>query len=208
MNAQGTLARYFVMPGLPGFLARYPDITLHLGEDDRYVDLVREGVDCVLRAGELQDSSLAGRRIALMPQVTVASPAYLARHGEPAGLEDLDAHWAVNYQSSATGRAMTMDFLVDGRSVQAARGGQRERGRAVHGRGAGRAGIDPGAALPRGAELADGQLKVVLPHLPPAPMPVSVLYPQNRQVSARVRVFTQWLAQRFEAAFGADMPVR
>ena len=57
-------------------------------------------------------------------------------------------------------------------------------------------------------ELADGQLKVVLPHLPPAPMPVSVLYPQNRQVSARVRVFTQWLAQRFEAAFGADMPVR
>ena len=121
MNAQGTLARYFVMPGLPGFLARYPDITLHLGEDDRYVDLVREGVDCVLRAGELQDSSLAGRRIALMPQVTVASPAYLARHGEPAGLEDLDAHWAVNYQSSATGRAMTMDFLVDGRSVQAAR---------------------------------------------------------------------------------------
>ena len=117
VNAQGTLARYFVMPGLPGFLARYPDITLHLGEDDRYVDLVREGVDCVLRAGELQDSSLAGR-IALMPQVTVASPAYLARHGEPAGLEDLDAHWAVNYQSSATGRAMTMDFLVDGRSVQ------------------------------------------------------------------------------------------
>ena len=102
------------MPGLPGFLARYPDITLHLGEDDRYVDLVR--VDCVLRAGELQDSSLAGRRIALMPQV-MASPAYLARHGEPAGLGDLDAHWAVNYQSSATGRAMTMDFLVDGRSV-------------------------------------------------------------------------------------------
>ena len=102
------------MPGLPGFLARYPDITLHLGEDDRYVDLVREGVDCA--RARLQDSSLAGRRIALMPQVTVASPAYLARHGEPAGLEDLDAHWAVNYQSSATGRAMTMDFLVDGRS--------------------------------------------------------------------------------------------
>ena len=143
-----------------------------------------------------------------MPQVTVASPAYLARHGEPAGLEDLDAHWAVNYQSSATGRAMTMDFLVDGRSVRAARGGQRERGRAVHGRGAGRAGIDPGARYRVARELADGQLKVVLPHLPPAPMPVSVLYPQNRQVSARVRVFTQWLAQRFEAAFGADMPVR
>ena len=203
VNAQGTLARYFVMPGLPGFLARYPDITLHLGEDDRYVDLVREGVDCVLRAGELQDSSLAGRRIALMPQVTVASPAYLARHGEPAGLEDLDAHWAVNYQSSATGRAMTMDFLVDGRSVQVSVSGPSCTGAALAGLGL--------IQVPRyrvARELADGQLKVVLPHLPPAPMPVSVLYPQNRQVSARVRVFTQWLAQRFEAAFGADMPVR
>ena len=206
VNAQGTLARYFVMPGLPGFLARYPDITLHLGEDDRYVDLVREGVDCVLRAGELQDSSLAGRRIALMPQVTVASPAYLARHGEPAGLEDLDAHWAVNYQSSATGRAMTMDFLVDGRSVQAApRAAVSVSGAELY-TGAALAGLGL-IQVPRyrvARELADGQLKVVLPHLPPAPMPVSVLYPQNRQVSARVRVFTQWLAQLFEAAFGAD----
>ncbi len=64
VNAQGTLARFFVMPGLPGFLARYPDIVLHLGEDDRLVDLVREGVDCVLRTGALQDSSLVGRQIA------------------------------------------------------------------------------------------------------------------------------------------------
>ncbi|PTN48475.1 LysR family transcriptional regulator, partial [Achromobacter xylosoxidans] len=79
VNAQGTLARFFVMPGLPAFLERYPDIVLQLGEDDRLVDLVREGVDCVLRTGTLQDSSLVGRQIALMPQVTVASPAYLAR---------------------------------------------------------------------------------------------------------------------------------
>ena len=89
-----------------------------------------------------------------------------------------------------------------------ARGGQRERGRAVHGRGLAGLGLIQVPRYRVARELADGQLKVVLPHLPPAPMPVSVLYPQNRQVSARVRVFTQWLAQRFEAAFGADMPVR
>ena len=162
----------------------------------------------MLRAGELQDSSLAGRRIALMPQVTVASPAYLARHGEPAGLEDLDAHWAVNYQSSATGRAMTMDFLVDGRSVQpraavSVSGAELYTGAALAGLGLIQV---PRYRVARGAGGRPAQ--VVLPHLPPAPMPVSVLYPQNRQVSARVRVFTQWLAQRFEAAFGADMPVR
>ena len=210
VNAQGTLAKYFLMPGLPGFLERYPDIVLHLGEDDRLVDLVREGVDCVLRSGTLQDSSLAGRQIALMPQVTVASPAYLARFGEPTGLDDLAGHRAVDYISSATGRAMPLDFMVDGRNVTArpasvvsVTGAELYTSAALAGLGL--------VQVPRyrvERELAVGHLRVVLPDLPPAPMPVSVLYPQNRQVSARVRVFTQWLAQVFATAFDQTMPVR
>lgn len=81
VNLQGTLARHFVVPALPEFIAQYPDIELQIGEDDRLVDLVREGIDCVLRAGTLQDSSMVGRRVALMEQVTVASPAYLEQFG-------------------------------------------------------------------------------------------------------------------------------
>ncbi|MDX3988620.1 LysR family transcriptional regulator [Achromobacter spanius] len=210
VNAQGTLAKYFVMPGLPGFLERYPDIVLHLGEDDRLVDLVREGVDCVLRAGALQDSSLAGRQIALMPQVTVASPAYVARFGTPAGLDDLAHHRAVDYVSSASGRAIALDFMVDGRrvtarpaSVVSVTGAELYTSAALAGLGL--------VQVPRyrvERELAAGHLRIVLPHLPPAPMPVSVLYPQNRQVSARVRVFTQWLVQVFATAFDQTMPVR
>lgn len=210
VNAQGTLAKYFVMPGLPGFLERYPDIVLHLGEDDRLVDMVREGVDCVLRAGALQDSSLVGRQIALMPQVTVASPAYLARFGTPASLEDLTGHRAVDYLSSATGRSIPLDFMVDGRhvlvrpgSVISVTGAELYTGAALAGLGL--------AQVPRyrvERELAAGHLRIVLPKAPPAPMPVSVLYPQNRQVSARVRVFTQWLADVFATAFDQTMPVR
>jgi len=210
VNAQGTLAKYFVMPGLPGFLERYPDIVLHLGEDDRLVDMVREGVDCVLRAGALQDSSLVGRQIALMPQVTVASPAYLARHGEPRTLDDLAGHQAVDYLSSSTGRSLPLDFMVDGRNVLvrpaavvSVTGAELYASAALAGLGL--------AQVPRyrvADELASGQLKVVLPDCPPAPMPVSVLYPQNRQVSARVRVFSQWLAEIFGQAFGQTMPVR
>lgn len=210
VNAQGTLAKYFVMPGLPAFLERYPDIVLHLGEDDRLVDLVREGVDCVLRSGALQDSSLAGRQIALMSQVTVASPAYLARFGVPASLDDLAAHRAVDYISSATGRALPLDFMVDGRNVTArpasvvsVSGAELYTSAALAGLGL--------AQVPRyrvERELAAGHLRIVLPAMPPAPMPVSVLYPQNRQVSARVRVFTQWLAQVFATAFDQTMPVR
>jgi DNA-binding transcriptional LysR family regulator len=75
VNLQGTLARHFVVPALPAFLQRYPELALRIGEGDRLVDLVREGVDCVLRAGDLQDSSMVARRVALLEQVTVASPA-------------------------------------------------------------------------------------------------------------------------------------
>lgn len=210
VNAQGTLARFFVMPGLPAFLERYPDIVLQLGEDDRLVDLVREGVDCVLRTGTLQDSSLVGRQIALMPQVTVASPAYLARHGEPRRLEDLEGHRAVDYLSSATGRSLPLDFMVDGKNVQvrpravvSVTGAELYTGAALAGLGL--------VQVPRyrvERELAAGELKIVLPGAPPAPMPVSVLYPQNRQVSARVRVFTHWLAEVIAAGLAQTMPVR
>lgn len=200
-NLQGTLARHFVMPALGDFLIQYPDITLQVSEDDRLIDLVREGVDCVLRAGTLQDSSLIGRQVARMEQVTVASPEYLQRHGVPTTLADLQSHFVVDYVSSATGRPASLDFSVGDEVVEyhlkariSVTGADLYTGAAVTGLGL--------VQVPRyriTRELAEGRLIVVLPQTPPPPMPVSVLYPQNRQLSARVRVFTQWLALRFKA---------
>ncbi|KIQ28816.1 transcriptional regulator [Variovorax paradoxus] len=202
VNLQGTLARHFVVPALPGFLARYPELQLHIGEDDRLVDLVREGVDCVLRAGTLQDSSMVGRRVALLPQVTVASPDYLARYGEPDSIEALASHRAVNYISSGTGKVVPLEFTVDGRvttvdlpATVSVTGTDLYTGSSVAGLGL--------VQVPRyrvASELADGKLKVLMPDFAPPPMPVSVLYSQNRQLSSRVRVFTQWLRDIFEAA--------
>jgi DNA-binding transcriptional LysR family regulator len=80
VDVQGTIARFFVLPALPEFIARYPNISLNISEADRMVDLITEGVDCVLRAGELPDSSLVGRRLTAFEQMTLASPAYLDRH--------------------------------------------------------------------------------------------------------------------------------
>lgn len=199
VNLQGTLARHFVMPALPGFLSRYPDLRLHVGEDDRLVDLVREGIDCVLRAGTLRDSSLIGRQIASMEQVTVASPGYLARFGEPTDLDELARHFAVNYVSSATGKAVPLTFAVDGQDVDvqvdstiSVTGADLYTGAAVAGAGL--------IQVPRyriADELAAARLQVVLPAIPPPPMPVSVLYLHNRQLSPRVRIFTQWLEALF-----------
>jgi DNA-binding transcriptional LysR family regulator len=202
VNLQGTLARHFVVPALPGFLARYPELQLHIGEDDRLVDLVREGIDCVLRAGTLQDSSMVGRRVALLPQVTVASPEYLAKYGEPDSMAALASHRAVNYISSGTGKVVPLEFTVDGRvttvdlpATVSVTGTDLYTGSSVAGLGL--------VQVPRyrvAAELADGRLKVLMPDFAPPPMPVSVLYSQNRQLSSRVRVFTQWLRDIFEAA--------
>lgn len=200
-NLQGTLARHFVMPALGDFLTQYPDITLQVSEDDRLVDLVREGVDCVLRAGALQDSTLIAKRVAQMEQVTVASPAYLERHGIPTSLAELENHLAVDYVSSATGRPTSLDFLVDNQVVErrlkaqiSVTGADLYTGAALSGLGL--------VQVPKyriTQELAEGRLTIVLPETPPPSMPVSILYPQNRQLSARVRVFTQWLALRFKA---------
>jgi DNA-binding transcriptional LysR family regulator len=202
VNLQGTLARFFVAPALPAFLARYPEIEVHIREDDRFVDLVREGIDCVLRAGTLQDSSMVARRVALMEQVSVASPAYLAKHGEPADLDDLCVHRAVNYISSASGKAMPLEFTIDGRQTEFHLGADVSVTGAEMYTAAALAGLGI-IQVPRyrvAAELADGRLTIILPELPPPTMPVSVLYPQNRQLSSRVRVFVQWLSGIFETA--------
>ena len=201
VNVQGTLAKHFVMPALPEFIATYPGIELHIGEDDRLVDLVREGIDCVLRAGTLQDSSMVGRRIASMEQLTVASPAYLAQFGEPASLEALQDHRAVNYISSSSGKALPMQFIANGEVIEmqlaatvSVTGADLYTGAAVAGLGI--------VQVPRyrvARELSAGILQVLLGDMPPPPMPVSVLYPHNRQLSSRVRVFAQWLGTIFEA---------
>ena len=71
------------LPSLPGFLEAYPDIDIYISEGDRLGDLVREGIDCVLRVGDLQDSDMIARRVAMLEEITLASPAYTARHGMP-----------------------------------------------------------------------------------------------------------------------------
>lgn len=199
VNLQPTLARNFVFPKLPSFLARYPRIQLHVGEGDRLVDLVREGVDCVLRAGPLHDSSMVARRAADLQQVTVASPAYLERFGTPQSLADLERHQAVHYVSTATGRPYPLEFetpdglrLANPPAVVSVTGSDAYTAAALSGLGL--------VQVPRyriETELATGLLREVLPDLPPPTFPVSVLYPRQRQLSARVRVFADWLVACF-----------
>src|SRR5216684_2160009 len=114
VDVHGTLARHFVMPRLPDFLAEYPGIELYMSEGDRLVDLIREGIDCVLRVGDLQDSDMVARRVAVLAEVTCAAPAYIERFGMPAAVSALTNHRIVGFHSLATRELLPLEFVVDG----------------------------------------------------------------------------------------------
>lgn len=200
---QGTLARYYIIPALPDFFARYPDIRLELGFGDRPVDLIREGYDCALRSGPLPDSSLVARRIVDLPQVTVASHDYLARHGEPRHPDDLHrGHRAVSYISMASGRHESLDFTIDGASREFMLPSLVAVNDADAYAEACRAGLGI-VQMPRyhvADDLAAGRLREILGAWPLAPMPVSLVYPAHRQLSRRLRVFVDFLAALFRRA--------
>lgn len=199
VDLHATLAMHFVMPVLGQFCARHPLIELEIGMGDRLVDLVREGVDCVLRVGELGDSSMVARRVARLEQLTCASPAYLAAHGTPRTLAELDGHRAVNFFSAQTGKVWPFDFKLDGQRHSVSLPGTVSVNNADAYHACCRAGMGLIQAPRYHLEqaLATGELVEVLAPLRPDPLPVSVLYPHHRQLSPRVRVFADWVAGLF-----------
>jgi len=118
VDMPSALGKLVVMPKIDEFYERYPDIELMVGFGDKPVDLIQEGVDCVIRIGTLQDSSLVARRIGVFQRVTVASPLYLEQHGTPETIEDLQDHVAVNYFLGRTGRVVDLTFGVDDQTVE------------------------------------------------------------------------------------------
>lgn len=208
VDVHGTLGRHFLLPSLPAFLETYPDIEIHISEGDRYVDLIREGIDCVLRAGSLQDSDMVARRVAVLDEMTLASPAYIAEHGQPAHPDDLPGtHRMVAFHSTATGSLLPLEFIVDGivRKIMlpctiSVNGAETYLATATLGLGL--------IQIPRyRGEIAvqAGELVEVLPDYPPTSTPVSLLYPRNRQLSPRVRVFIDWVAKEFAARSAARL---
>lgn len=202
VDVHGTLASHFVLPKLPGFLSEYPDIDLFLSEGDRYVDPVREGIDCVLRVGHLADSDLIARRLTLLEEVTCVSPSYIACHGLPNRADALEGHRMVGFRSSATGSVIPLEFTGPGGTrnillpaVITVSGAEAYAAAARAGLG-----IIQAPRYRLEEDFRRGDLVPVLTGTPPAPTPVSVLYPRARHLSPRLRVFIDWLAVQFRAA--------
>ncbi|KPV00179.1 transcriptional regulator [Variovorax paradoxus] len=191
-----SLARLVVLPSIRDFQSRYPDVELTLTVSDRTVELVQEGIDCVIRAGTPEDSAtLVARRIGAFDWVSCASPEYLERHGTPKTLEDLARHKAVGYLSSRTARSLEWHFVENGEDRCIA---MRESlivndtdayvACGLEGLGLIRAG-----SYMVQQHLRSGQLRRVLADYAAPAAPLSVLYPQNRHLSPTVRAFVDWV---------------
>src|ERR1700690_481144 len=120
VDVHGTQARYFLLPAFPRFRQQCPDIRLHFSEAHQPLDMIREGLDCILRAGELSDSPLIRRRLALLDRGTFASPDYLSRFGPPHTPDDLAGHEMVGLISPDTGEINPLVFGADGKARQVA----------------------------------------------------------------------------------------
>jgi DNA-binding transcriptional LysR family regulator len=199
VDVPSPLARMILVPALPAFHAKYPDIQLDMGVSDRVVDLIDENVDCVLRGGELTDQSLRARHVGDLQLGIYAAPSYLKRAGTPLHPRELEEthHRIVGFLWARSGKAFPYAMHRDGESIKV-------QGRYVLAVDDGNAYLAAGLAgmgvlwLPdymSKPHLARGELLPLFQGWRLDPMPMYVAFPPNRYISIKLRVFIDWVVE-------------
>lgn len=192
-----SLARSTFIPRLPEWLAAHPNIEVQLSTTDRRVDVIREGFDCVLRVGNLQDSALVARRLGEFSMINCASPAYLRKHGTPRTLEDLKDHLVVHYSIGFGADTPGFEYR-DGnvyreypmRSLITVNSTDSYNAACLAGLGivqSPRIGLMP--------SVMAGDLVEILPQHTCQPMPVSIVHAHGRSVPRHVRLVMNWITE-------------
>jgi DNA-binding transcriptional LysR family regulator len=198
VDVPSRLARRLIAPALPNLFRRHPKLQLMLGSSDRSIDLVQEGVDCVIRVGTLHDSSLVAHPLGHITLINAASPAYLREHGTPTHPRELaQGHWMVGYASPATGRELPWEYVADGKEHPLAVPSRVIVNNAETYIASCMAGMGL-IQIPRFDVqhlLDDGTLVEVMPAFRAASMEVTLLYPHRRQRSRRLNAFVEWLEE-------------
>ncbi|MCE3604246.1 LysR family transcriptional regulator [Massilia sp. P8910] len=199
VDVSSGVANDILIPALSDFFQRYPDIRIDLGCSDRPVDLIEEGVDCAIRGGNLPDSALIARRVGVLHFVTCATPAYLNQHGRPTHPNDLASHRCINYFSTKTGKTYDWDFARGDEAINIAAPACLAVNDSTAYMRAGLQGLGlvQMSSFMVESMVAAGTLEIVLADWTSTPLPINVVYPQNRHLSAKVRVFVEWVADLF-----------
>lgn len=198
------LAHALIIPHLMEFQSRYPDIEVVLVSSDKKTDLIAEGVDCVVRLGELQDSSFISRRLGKIKMATCAAPSYLQRHGRPETLAELEQHRAVNFFSEHSRDVMEWKFIEDDVVVSRRPPGNMlvDNSDILLSCGLAGLGIIQATYDALAPHIASGELEEILTQYPSVSKTVSVMYPDKRYLSPQVRVFIDWLSEIFSRQSG------
>jgi len=210
VDVGSSIANQILIPALPGFRALYPELLLDLGVSDRPVDLIGEGVDCVIRAGALADTSLVARRLADLDWVTCASPIYLRARGTPEHPNELQpveprdgnrvpGHAVVGYFSSLSGRAFPLEFqrgeeaiTLPCQPVVAVNESTAHLNALLTGIGVGQT-----YRFMAQPALDSGLLQAILPDWSRSANSLQLVYPGSRHLNAKLRVFAEWVAGVF-----------
>lgn len=199
VDVPSPFALMVLVPALPTFHARHPEIQLDLGVSDRQVDLIGDNVDCVLRGGKVTDSSLVARRVGTLRFGAYAAPHYLARCGTPAHPRSLEdpQHRIVGFLRAHSGQVAPPALQRDGQRIEV-------NGRYVVALDDGNAYLAAGLAglgvlwLPHymaEPQVAQGALVRLFDGWQGDPMPLNLVFPPNRHVTARLRVFIEWVEE-------------
>ncbi|MDW8847305.1 LysR family transcriptional regulator [Erwinia sp. MMLR14_017] len=197
-----TMATMLVIPALPDFQKRYPDLQLDIGVSDRPVDLLGDRVDCVIRGGTLSDPSLIARRLGSLKFVTCATPEYLAAHGTPLHPGDLEKdHQMIRYFFAGTNRRLPVEYVraeeritVDANYFVSVNDSNALLAATLAGLG-----VVQTLMFMAEPHFKSGALVQLLQEWSMEPNPIYIVYSPNRHLSARVRVFVAWLVGLFEA---------
>jgi len=201
VNIPVAVGRMKILPVLWKFQDRYPQLKLDIHLDDNYIDLVKEGVDVVIRIGELTDSTLIARKMGTIPRYTLASPAYLVKHAEPHILADLHNHDCLIYNLLTTrnewhfvGKKGKEKISVQGRFSSNSPDAIRQAVLAGQ-----------GIAVMLGwlveDDIAQGHLKVILNDYVPSALDIHALYPERRFMQAKVRLFLDYLQSELQLEY-------
>ncbi|WP_186182655.1 LysR family transcriptional regulator [Burkholderia gladioli] len=197
LNTAPGHGRLWITPRLPEFFVRHPEVTVELSVSERNVDLVGQGIDLAIRHGKLVDSSLIARRLGETALVLVASRDYLATHGTPARLDDLDAHRCIVFSRECEPYPWALRVGREALSYRPR--GSLLTGDAEHVRAAvvNGLGISQAPLWLLEDEIRAGRVQVLLPRLQPEPLPIHLVHAAGRRVPMRVRVLIDFLVEIF-----------
>lgn len=193
--------RLHIVPRLAAFYARYPKVRIELQLDDGFVDLVAAGVDVAFRVGELKDSRLIARRIGTAHRATLASPRYLAAHGEPQHPDELVRHACLIYTGLATLNEWTYEDRTNAiHTVRVAGNFQSNSSEAIRQAACEGLGISYSTLWIYGDDIRAGRVKPILTAFRLPALPLNVVFQPARRLSLKIRRFVDY----FSAAFSED----